>query len=903
MIMGREILIPSFISVILFAALCPSIDCSAINILYSQASPITAETPKVILQQGTAGTSTIYMNATSAKASVTVFNAPSLVGTGSAYYPTSYPFQRKTFYANGRFWVFYSDGTNIVYKTSTDGMTWSEATTVRAGAYGYYFSVWFDGTYVHYAVGRSSVGEALFYRRGTPNADGTITWSTTAEEVAGEAVSDVYYYRRQTWAEGDLWVMDASYSTTANYTTEIVTGTTAAGSYYYIKPFANNTVSNGTALPAGIMLQGWRTATPVTLKEAGYCVYGYVRNRDASSHAGYVYAKLWKSQYSNMSGAVAISGWGSSYISFSATAGEEKAFSITFDVTNPPNNEYLYVEFVWRIATASSSPTAGLYLRAETSYSYIRQYGWAYCYPCVSADSDGYPYVAYRRYSYYSYPYVTKASFNNGTWLTADGFPYRLRTSSSGYWRVAALPLTENKTYILYNNRYTTYGRLWNGSSFGTEETVTTTDIQYPEYFSAVAEGDNVHLAFLTTSPYNINYTKRVYGVGWTKETTIQATATSTSAPLLSFSANNLYCFWAGKSQYVDVTSERAANSSIRFTPSGDNYAYQNVTYVNETLAVTAPLSGSRGDDVGVWVNLPWNFTYYGVNKTRIYVCSNGFGIFDESYNGYSNSLSEMQNHKMIGAFWDDLRTDVNADDGIYAENMTDRVVFYWKATRYGASGDTIKMQLVLFQNGTIQFNWGDIVNLANFSPTCGLGNMKDHVYYKKCVNGTWDVNATDWIDESAEALTRNDRLTCFYKTYNDELIGIAYVTTKQSPYKIKFASIREKFDYVLKVTNTVTDAWKIRLRAFDQLNISRLYNCTIYFHNGSGLSRQIYIYNGSYSQQFGSWYDLAGSSTVYITMTASADSTGASYVYSYLEVLIPNTTTYNLMIITFEIS
>jgi len=111
-------------------------------------------------------------------------------------------------------------------------------------------------------------------------------------------------------------------------------------------------------------------------------------------------------------------------------------------------------------------------------------------------------------------------------------------------------------------------------------------------------------------------------------------------------------------------------------------------------------------------------------------------------------------------------------------------------------------------------------------------------------------------------------------------------------------------YNYILKTVNQVADAWKIRLRAYDQSNIGRLSNCTIYFYNGGGLSRQIYIYNGSMSQQFGNWYDLAGSSTVYIAMTASAaDSTGASYVYSYLEVLIPNTTTYNLMIITFEIS
>jgi hypothetical protein len=110
-------------------------------------------------------------------------------------------------------------------------------------------------------------------------------------------------------------------------------------------------------------------------------------------------------------------------------------------------------------------------------------------------------------------------------------------------------------------------------------------------------------------------------------------------------------------------------------------------------------------------------------------------------------------------------------------------------------------------------------------------------------------------------------------------------------------------YDYVLEIANQVGDLWKVRLGAYDQSNIGRLQNCTIYFHDGGGVSRQIYIYNGTYSQQFGSQYDLTGLSSVYIAMVVSATSTGASYVYAYLEVLVPGISTYNLMVITFEIT
>jgi hypothetical protein len=60
---------------------------------------------------------------------------------------------------------------------------------------------------------------------------------------------------------------------------------------------------------------------------------------------------------------------------------------------------------------------------------------------------------------------------------------------------------------------------------------------------------------------------------------------------------------------------------------------------------------------------------------------------------------------------------------------------------------------------------------------------------------------------------------------------------------------------------------------------------------------------NGGYCQNLGNWYDLPGLSTVYVTVTVSATSSGTSHVYAYLEVRIPNTSIYNFMIIAFQIS
>jgi len=93
------------------------------------------------------------------------------------------------FYAVGRFWIFYIITTTVYYRTSTDGSTWSDRTsvtdvidwTIQEAHVPEVFAIYFDGTYFHYAVLKSDY--KLYYRRGTPNSDGTITWHTSTEQL------------------------------------------------------------------------------------------------------------------------------------------------------------------------------------------------------------------------------------------------------------------------------------------------------------------------------------------------------------------------------------------------------------------------------------------------------------------------------------------------------------------------------------------------------------------------------------------------------------------------------------------------------------------------------------------------------------------------------------------------
>ena len=103
----------------------------------------------------------------------------------------------------------------------------------------------------------------------------------------------------------------------------------------------------------------------------------------------------------------------------------------------------------------------------------------------------------------------------------------------------------------------------------------------------------------------------------------------------------------------------------------------------------------------------------------------------------------------------------------------------------------------------------------------------------------------------------------------------------------------------VLEILNQTDDTWQLQLLVYNDTNVSRLANCTIWFHNGS-TSVQIRITDGTYSQMSGELCNLVNSK---IAITATTITQGASYIYTFLKILHPETSTYFLYVITFEIA
>lgn len=110
---------------------------------------------------------------------------PSIVSDVTGNDATAKSNLRKTAFVNERYWVFYSDGTNIVYRSSQDAGSWSSATTVTASTSGDYFSIGVYSNNIHYVL----FDNGLKYRMGACG-DQFISWATTETEIAETGNTD-----------------------------------------------------------------------------------------------------------------------------------------------------------------------------------------------------------------------------------------------------------------------------------------------------------------------------------------------------------------------------------------------------------------------------------------------------------------------------------------------------------------------------------------------------------------------------------------------------------------------------------------------------------------------------------------------------------------------------------------
>lgn len=163
--------------------------------------------------------------------------------------------------------------------------------------------------------------------------------------------------------------------------------------------------------------------------------------------------------------------------------------------------------------------------------------------PSIAVDSTGYPFIAYKNITGVYNPFITKSAWNNGSWSTASGYPLQLSSTTDFDWYALVVPLSSGRIYALYaRDGQKILGKLYNGSAWGSEETVSSLNIWVGEGLCADTEGDDIHLVFTRKTSYYIYYLKRTFGTGWSTETVIYG---SSSYPAtISVDGSKVYVYW-----------------------------------------------------------------------------------------------------------------------------------------------------------------------------------------------------------------------------------------------------------------------------------------------------------------------------------------------------------------------
>jgi hypothetical protein len=145
--------------------------------------------------------------------------------------------QRCTFYALGRFWIFFhylaDDGHRyLAYATSTDRIIWT-ITNIGVDALSHPTSVAYDPreNAFHLVHAEPTDGLSLRYRRGVPGRDGTIKWDSTQTVFSGVTGTTYGYSTIIVDSNGYPWIGYQKSIDGVNYYPYVVTSSTKDGTW------------------------------------------------------------------------------------------------------------------------------------------------------------------------------------------------------------------------------------------------------------------------------------------------------------------------------------------------------------------------------------------------------------------------------------------------------------------------------------------------------------------------------------------------------------------------------------------------------------------------------------------------------------------------------------------------
>ena len=225
-------------------------------------------------------------------------------------------------------------------------------------------------------------------------------------------------------------------------------------------------------------------------------------------------------------------------------------------------------------------------------------------------------------------------------------------------------------------------------------------------------------------------------------------------AEIISWGANSIRCRVPAGAQTGElIVTTPLAGATPGYPVNIPVQAYVETLQPNGYSSAGAA-QGWHADDATWEYQLPFAFPFFGRQYDRLYVCSNGYLDFSAGEALYENSFAQFIEKIMIAPFWADLTTDgqrVPGQDVYIGRPSADSISFRWVAEHYD-SGKAVNVEVILYQDGRIQFNYGPENGAA--APTIGLSGGGSGLYAYSAYNGSYALNQAQSLLFTPAALT-----------------------------------------------------------------------------------------------------------------------------------------------------
>jgi len=521
--------------------------------------------------------------------------------------------------------------------------------------------------------------------------------------------------------------------------------------------------------------------------------------------------------------------------------------------------------------------------------------------------------------------------WNGSSWVV-DGEAYNITiTDSKVNWVSLASDPASNEIALIYATDSDVGGVIWNGSAWGNQQSLEdisiTAEMIDHEFIAIAYEQSSGYAMFIwgaddspTTADCAIEW-RQWNGTGWENEGTPVTIGLDTYPPFyLSLKSNP-----TDNQIMLAVIDDALDLNTVRWNGSGWDSPVEHESTVETELNRCADVewetaSGHSGHAIVTWgggFDEVWTRHWNGSAWGTIFDTDPYAELTDQSI----HQLRRTADDKIFLSLVDDL-SDLHVWK--WVENDTDPYGS-WASSGNGlgeietdiASGTS--NEAFMFSGDVysdinyeldIEVQWTSVDYDETSEYLCMYGSSmgSENVTVDAWNGSAWKNLFTDlssgWNNVSVSSYLTSSNFTVRFKGGNETNDVTQDSWNIDATLLHTWTFIETTYDYVLRANNTGNDSWEIRLKKYSNSSINRLENCTIYFHNSTdGTSSQIIIENGLYTNQTGPWYDLGDSEIIYIAMTVEANSTGKSYVYTYLEIRVPGITTYLQYRIAFEIT